>query len=279
MEFTYKNFYSNLQNMDKVKINMIGGGFQHDICSSAGSVPKYVEWDKRGGADISIHIDYAIQQPVDKTKKNYAWISESPAIVSSLNDWVPRNISYIENNFELIFTHDIRFLPLSNKIKLVIMSAIPWIKDRGIHKKNKLASMIASSKMMCSGHMYRQQILQKFRSQIDCFGNSYNPITKKEIGLNDYCFSIAMENDIHSNYFSEKISDCFATGTIPIYWGMPAIGKFFNDNGIILLLDDFKIGDVSTDLYYSKMEYILDNFERVNKLPIAEDYIFENYIK
>jgi hypothetical protein len=26
--------------MSKVKINMVGGGFQHDVCSSSGSIPK-----------------------------------------------------------------------------------------------------------------------------------------------------------------------------------------------------------------------------------------------
>jgi len=265
--------------MNKIKINMIGGGFQHEICSSAGSVPKYVEWDKSGSSNISIHIDYALQLPVNKTKRNYAWISESPAIVPSLNNWVTSNISYLENNFELIFTHDIRLLPFSNKIKLIIMSAVPWIKNRGIHKKTKLVSMIASTKMMCSGHMYRRQILRKFKNNIDCFGIGHNPIDKKEDGLIDYCFSIAMENDNHPNYFSEKITDCFATGAIPIYWGTPSIGEFFNKNGILLLTDDFKVEELSIDLYYSKMEYILDNIERVNNLPIAEDYIFENYLK
>ena len=61
--------------MERVKINMIGGGFQHEICSSAGSVPKLVEWDKGShNANISIHIDQAIKQPVNKNKKNYAWL-------------------------------------------------------------------------------------------------------------------------------------------------------------------------------------------------------------
>lgn len=267
--------------MDKIKINMVGGGFQHEICSTAGSVPKLVEWDKGGhSGGISIHIDYGIMQiPTNKTKKNYAWIAESPAVVEPLNQWIINNIPYLEDNFEFIFTHDKKLLPFSNKIKLVMCSAVPWIKECNVYNKNKLISMIVSTKRSTQGQIYRLNILQKFKNKIDCFGNGHNPISKKEEGLNDYCFSIAMENSNSSNYFSEKISDCFATGTIPIYWGILNIGEFFNDNGIIKITDDFKVENLSMDLYYSKMEYVLDNFERVIKLPIAEDYIFEHFIK
>ena len=42
------------------KINMIGGGFQHEICSSAGHKPKEMEWVKDGSAPLSIHIDHTI---------------------------------------------------------------------------------------------------------------------------------------------------------------------------------------------------------------------------
>jgi hypothetical protein len=265
--------------MIKTKINMVGGGFQHEICSSAGSIPKYVEWDKRGGADISIHIDHAIIQPINKTKKNYAWICESSAIIPDVIQWISHNISYIENNFELIFTHDKRLISLSNKMKLILPNAVPWVTDRGVHKKTKLISMIASLKRYCAGHHYRQEILQKYKDKIDCFGTGHNRINKKEEGLNTYCFSIAMENDNYPNAFCEKITDCFATGTIPIYWGTPTIGEFFNENGIILLTNDFNVDDLSVDLYDSKMEFILDNYERSINLPTAEDYMFENFIK
>jgi hypothetical protein len=36
---------------------MVGGGFQHDVCSSSGSIPKEIEWIKgSNSADISIHL-------------------------------------------------------------------------------------------------------------------------------------------------------------------------------------------------------------------------------
>ena len=48
-------------------------------------------------------------------------------------------------------------------------------------------------------------------------------------------------------YFTEKLLDCFATGTIPVYLGAPDIGKVFNIDGIITLSDEF---DISDEVYY-----------------------------
>jgi hypothetical protein len=261
-------------------INMVGGGFQHDFSSSANKKPKLIEWVKNNHtAPISIHIDNSIMSPVDKTKKNYAWLSESKTIIPNVYNWAKDNITYMEENFELIFTHDKSLLNLSDKMKLVICNAIPWVNNHGIHKKTKLVSMIASNKKMCSDHIKRLEIAEKYKHKLDLFGRGHNYIEYKEDGLNDYCFSITMENGLYPNMFTEKISDCFATGTIPIYWGCNEISEMFNPNGIIMLDDNFNIDDLSFDLYYSKMDAIKDNYNIIMNLPIAEDYIYENYIK
>ena len=83
----------------------------------------------------------------------------------------------------------------------------------------------------------------------------------------------------NSQIITEKIADCFATGTIPIYYGCKDIGKVFNEDGIIWLDGTFKIEDLSFDLYHSKMDAIKDNFNRIKNLPTAEDYIYSTYIK
>jgi hypothetical protein len=265
--------------MNKLKINMIGGGFQHHVIAAIGDIPKYIEWDKTGNSDISIHIDHAIQWPTNKSKKNYAWILEISGIIPEVISWIRNNISYLENNYELIFTHDKRLIGLSDKIKFLPLNSVPWIKDIKIHNKNKLISMIASTKIYCDGHRYRQQIVEKYKNKMDCFGVGRNPINKKEMGLNDYYFSIAMENDNYPDLITEKVLDCFATGTIPIYWGTPTINEYYNEKGIIFLTNEFKIEDLSPELYYSKMEYIKENFELINQLPIPEDYLFEKFLK
>lgn len=265
----------------KLKINMVGGGFQHDICSSAGAVPEHIEWVKDKSSNISIHIDWDIFNVTyeDKNKLKYAWLAESSAIINQLIEKVKINIDFINENYELIFTHDKRLLGLSTKMRFVIPNAVPWVKDRKVFRKIKLVSMIASAKNMCPGHQYRIEWIQKLIGKVDLYGNGHNPIPHKEIGLKLYNFSIAMENDNYPSIFCEKITDCFAMGTIPIYWGSPDIGEFFNENGIIRLTDDFNVNDLSVDLYQSKLEYVKENFERAISLPTSEDYIYLNYIK
>tara|TARA_R110000772_G_scaffold259089_1_gene376591 strand:+ start:1363 stop:2160 length:798 start_codon:yes stop_codon:yes gene_type:complete len=265
--------------MNKQTINMVGGGFQHQNSSSFGHEAKNVKWFKDGSANISIHIDNGLRIPPNKTKLNYGWLSESKTIIGGIYGWCVNNIQYLEDNFELIFTHDTSLLPLSDKFKLVICSAKPWIKDVGIHTKSKLVSMISSNKVMCAEHKYRQDMVSKYRSQVDLFGRGFNPIKTKDEGLKDYYFSIAMENGTYPLMYSEKLTDCFATGTIPIYYGTPSIGEVFNTDGIITLDDNFNIGDLTSELYHSKLDAIKENLESVIEMPIAEDYIYEKYIK
>jgi hypothetical protein len=89
-------------------------------------------------------------------------------------------------------------------------------------------------------------------------------------------FSVAIENN--DQYFSEKLLDCFLTGTIPIYYGTPSVGKWFNTEGMILLEDSFDIESLTEDVYYDKMDAVKDNFERALKMEILEDFIYENYL-
>jgi hypothetical protein len=91
-------------------------------------------------------------------------------------------------------------------------------------------------------------------------------------------FSVCVENDVCDTYFTEKILDCFATGTIPIYKGTKNIANHFNQNGIIFL-DDISLDDLTPELYYSKMDYIKENFEKVLPFNVNEDWVYDNYLK
>lgn len=266
---------------NKLRINMVGGGFQHDVSSVAGATPKHVEWNKTDHSeDTSIYIDFALQHKfVDENKTNYGWLAESKTIYPHIYNWCTKNIEQLERNFIHVFTHDLSLTQLSPIFKLVLVGYTSWVKDIQIHKKTKLVSMITSKKTMCKEHHYRNFIADKFKNKCDLFGHGNNPIEKKELGLNDYCFSIAMENGTYPYMFTEKLSDCFATGTIPVYYGCDQIGDFFDADGIIMLTDDFDIDNLSFDLYFSKMEAIQKNFNKIQEGMLPEDQIYLQYIK
>jgi hypothetical protein len=111
------------------------------------------------------------------------------------------------------------------------------------------------------------------------YGRGFNDIETKDVGLKDYMFSVVIENDSYESYWSEKILDAFVTGTVPIYYGSPDIGKFFNTDGIIMLNDEFDINQLTEKDYYDRMDAIVDNFDRALKFNVIEDLIFEKWIQ
>lgn len=104
---------------------------------------------------------------------------------------------------------------------------------------------------------------------LDLFGNGYNPIENKITALQDYRFSIIIENEKIDNWFTEKIIDCLMTGTIPVYWGCPNIGDYFDTRGFVIInsIDELiSKKNIFKETTYSEMlPYIKINFELAKK--------------
>ena len=85
----------------------------------------------------------------------------------------------------------------------------------------------------------------------------------------DCMFHIVIENVFVRNCFSEKLTDCFYTKTIPIYCGAPNIGDFFNIDGILVcntIKDIIRTcNGLTPDVYWGKIAIMEDNFERCKK--------------
>ena len=162
-----------------------------------------------------------------------------------------------------------------------------WIKDWKSYKLGeeglKLISIIYSNKSATEGHRLRPKLAAK--AYVEKYGEgASNHIEKKETGLSPYLFSIAIENSKINNYFSEKLLDCFATSTIPIYWGCPNIGDFFNPDGIITLEDpnNFDIEIINkegSELYITKEAAIRENYEKAKDFEVTDDWIYTNILE
>lgn len=262
----------------KLRINMVGGPFQHSCGSYPFESPRRVEWIRDLSASISFHIDHGLMMPVEPSKANFGLIVESASIIPDVIKYVIANIQELESKFRYIFTYDRRLLQLSPIMKWCMPPAKPWIpiaQNQG--NKSKLISMIASTKIMCMGHIYRQQVAEKHKHCIDRFGSGYRPVKSKEDALLDYLFSINMENDVYPTYFTEKLTDCFAARTLPIFWGTGDIGRLFDAEGVIYYNDDLNLEDLTVELYQSKRHAIENNFLLASNIPIMEDYIVEKY--
>jgi hypothetical protein len=171
-----------------------------------------------------------------------------------------------QNKFNVIFTWNKDILnKCSNSVLFPFGSC--WIKneDRKIHEKTKETSIIASVKRKTIGHNLRHNIIQSNLIELDLFGNGYNPIENKITALKDYRFSLIIENEKMDNWFTEKIIDCLVTGTIPIYWGCPNIGDYFDTRGFIIIesIEDLatKKNMLNDATYFEMLPYIKTNFE------------------
>ncbi|WGK70192.1 glycosyltransferase family 10 [Candidatus Haliotispira prima] len=135
--------------------------------------------------------------------------------------------------------------------------------------KSKLISCIVSSKKAFKGHKDRCNFIDNLTDSkevnIDLFGRGRNFIEKKEDGLLDYKYSIAIENSSKDFYFTEKITDCFLCYTIPFYYGCKNIDAFFPKESYVQI----DINNPQKALKQIKEELESDNFK--NRLPYLEE--------
>jgi glycosyltransferase involved in cell wall biosynthesis len=235
--------------------------------------------------------------------KIIADLHESPTynpIQAEIYDLVYKNYKM----FDLILTHNKKLLSLPNaKLRLCMERCLnknihtkewPQLADNSLYnlyEKTKNLSCISSNKSFLEGHRKRLEFVNHIikttpNEDLDMFGIGFNPIQGKIEGLKDYRFSIAIENGYAYNEATEKISDCFLTGTIPIYYGCPNIGDYFDIDGIITFETKEELESIIKDvilngeqIYKSKFESIKNNFKLVNKYSLNIDQIFTQHIK
>jgi hypothetical protein len=185
--------------------------------------------------------------------------------------------------FDYILTHDYKFV--DNQKVLFCPFAGHWIKDKQIYPKSKLLSIIASAKRYLTGHQLRHSIIQhpQYAKHFDgIFGNGYLPIEDKLVGLKDYHFHLVIENVRKDCWFTEKLIDSFVTGCLPIYWGCPSIGRYFDGRGIIEIdklehLDIVFKEYLNPSYYQSCLPYIEENFKiAMNNFLTPEDYMVKH---
>lgn len=258
--------------MGRVTLNLDGGGFYGDRSSCHGKRSQLVQWNRLLRAAVpTVHIDWAaLESWLPGPAPHWAWMLETPATTDRIAALLPLY------KFQYVFTHSTVLAQKVPGVRWAPASGI-WIHAPRVRAKTRLVSMITSPKASLDGHRARLQIARRLHSAVDVFGLN-GRIPFKEMGLNDYMFSVAVENAQSPGYFTEKLLDCFATGTVPIYKGAPDIDTFFNPAGIITLTDGFDPVTLSADLYHSMLPAIQDNFERCLQYEIPEDYIARRYL-
>lgn len=260
-------------------IGLLEGGFQHAYSTTLWKHPSFFEWAKDEVKDITFCIDDAIAKNIGlKCPHKFGWLVESRVIIPNAIREFRAHWKEISESYEYVFTHYKELYDLAPNF-IYLPPHGYWIEKPAIYKKTKLVSLVSSNKRMGPGHDFRLGWVEKLKGKVDIFGRGLKTMNRKEEALEEYMFSVTIENDQYETYWTEKILDCFVSGTVPIYHGAPDLPNFFNMDGVIILSDTFDPARLSADLYNSMMPAILDNFERAMKYELIEDIIWERYLK
>lgn len=259
---------------------MLSNNFSHSYGSTWWKKPKNIKWDYFSNENsISVYIDNDMNRAFlekNNGKLKFLWLLESRQFDGGVFNNIKENLVLIVETFEQVWTHSDELIKLHPIFKWCPAYGT-YIKNISVHPKTKKISMITSNKQITEQHKFRYNFAIQNSNKLDLFGRGFKEISKKEEGLCDYMFSVAIENDTYDTYFTEKILDCFATGTIPIYMGTLKICDFFNSKGI-LFLEKTNIDNLDEDYYYSNIEHIKDNFELVKEYDILDDWIYNKYL-
>jgi len=227
---------------------------------------------------IECYSDMRVKECKAPGNKNIAWMLEPRALIGEAYDYVRDHADY----FRYIFTHDSELLRLPHARPF--NWAEVWLTTDS--EKTEGISICTSLKNWCPLHNARLALTKflegtpKVKTFIGDWNNPAVPNIAPQDYLEHFKFSIIIENDIDDLWFTEKILNCFATKTVPIYVGSKAIGEYFNADGIIQV-DDWKsipdlvmCLDVDTE-YERRLAAIEDNFGRLDyyRTPWKERFI------
>jgi len=169
------------------------------------------------------------------------WALQNGHIFTAVLTWNEELLAKLPN--AVLFTHNSR----STSDEYVETFRYPQM----LFKKFEV-TFLAGAKTLVEGHRLRQEIF-KIEDQITIPKRWYHTLPDfdpedlarggigrpgeswhgKKALLDNSMFHVAVENVKHNNWFTEKIGEALCTKTVPIYWGAPNIGEFYDIRGII----------------------------------------------
>lgn len=262
--------------MNTIKINL------HSLYDNftLGQKPKYIEWVKDGSGAFDIYSDDFVK---DAPEGSCVLMIE-PRCIPTFHGTPYDRYAYVTRNykeFKYIFTHDTHLLTLPNA-KPIIWGGVYEFNDV---PKTKDISFCCSNKQFGELHRIRNELARQMRGKIDVMGtlDGGQYVSTFDIYA-EYRFSVIIENYRDDYWFTEKICNCFANKTIPIYYGSRKISSFFNSEGIIQLNEPEYILTLpdaiypNCEAYYNRCgDAIEDNYERVKDYVCFEDTFYRMY--
>lgn len=256
----------------------------HSNGDNRGRLPDIVRWrfDGPPGPNAWFTDGNLFQARQINAECKIAWILEPRELRSDPYDFVEKHYE----DFDFILTHDKEFLLTPGSLFYWFGGTRIAPDDWGIREKTRDVSIVASPKRSMPGHRLRHEIIEScslgvIKTEMHAYGPEYRPLSRKLHALAPYQFTVAIENSRKDWWFTEALIDPLLTGTVPIYWGCPGIGEFFDGRGIIQVknLDEALEAIVGASLseYRAMLPYVKANFKLAQSYHMTENWLQETY--
>ena len=263
---------------------------------TSGQYPKRILWDRYNytlNTQFYTHQEIFNKRPRLEGQKQFGLLVESQNVCPDDYRLLVEHPEAVKE-LDALFTYDERLLDRYENAHFSFAGG-PWfgtklqggIMDENLYKhKNKLLSMVSSAKIIRPLAKFRYDLAIELhqRKLADVFGKCVGSWVTMDQVYTDYMFSIGIENTHNKYYFTEKLLNCFASMTIPVYYGAIEVGQFFNTDGIIAIPEPTiesalqTIRQLSREEYEARQDAVIDNFKRVQNFLCIEDYLTANYM-
>lgn len=271
-------------------VNLWDTAFAHLTCSVHGKTAKRIRYVRNRSTWDGITLltdDSLTAHTLDnlRSRITIGWLLEpreyKPGNYETAARLLPR--------LDLLLTHDQRLLnTYPEKCRRVPFGGC-WIPEAkwGMRTKGGGVCQFMSPKQFMPGHRLRHAIRDRFNHDglVTCYGAGANgtwiPYEDRAAVISDYPFAIVVENSRARNFFTEKLLDCMAVGTVPIYWGCPNLADFgFDMRGIIPFDSISDLPAILDSLDYARHhEGVEANLQAFKPYEITDDWIAEHILE
>jgi hypothetical protein len=228
--------------------------------------------------------------PEDTYKKIYLQLE--PQAIAPFESYLIEN--YQKYTYILTFNENVlkacpNALKYAHGTAWITLDEVNQIK---IEDKQYQLSSVFGNKLFAPGHQFRREVFLNrdlYKSVhipcaffLSCNADFVDEKEKETLKLchpdtklalfKDSQFHLVIENSKQTNYFTEKLLDALITFTIPVYYGCPNIGEYFDTTGWIILDTPnvselhWKIMALDEGYYQRHMQTVLENQKRAVEL-------------
>jgi hypothetical protein len=249
---------------------------------------------------IKIICDWDLDVNIESDKNIELWVDQNPNLEKDPGtiriglliepEEIRRSLGLVTflDRFDYILTHNKDIINSRGNAFLYEFGGC-WVKDYEFGNKEFGVSTLIGGKNLAQGHVIRTNLFKrngeiKIPKDVWVSKNfppvnpgNHHVLTGTKSSMFDKQFHIVIENVKRENWFTEKLMDSLYTKTVPIYYGCPNIGDWFDTDGFIVAdsVNDIitACNSLTPDTYNSMIHAVEKNYIECQKYLNCDENI------